>query len=61
MTDKISPGNHVKNDFFLSQTVFCQDSGEIRKMGSEPANDCLSCIVKLLVIPSDIFILYLIS
>lgn len=40
MTDKISPGNHVQNDFFLSQILFCQDSGEIRKMGSEPANDC---------------------
>lgn len=60
MTDKTSPGNQLKKkkkDFFLSQIVFCQYSGEIRKMGSELASDSLCSIIKPLVIPSNIFIL----
>lgn len=61
MTDKISPGNLLKTDSFLSQIVFCQDSGEIRKMGSELASDCLRSIVKLLVTPYNIIILNFIS
>ena len=51
----------MKNDFFLSQIVFFQDSEEIRKMKTEPANDCLCSTVKPFIIPSNIFILNLIS
>lgn len=60
-TEKISPGGQLKNDSFLSQTVFCQDSGEIRKMGSDLASACLCSIVKLLAIPYNIFILNFMS
>lgn len=60
MIDKLSPGNQLQNNSFLSQTLFCQVCEEIWKMGSEPGNDCLCNIVKLLVILCNVFIVNLI-